>query len=59
MPWFQKKDKDNSVVCPVCEGTGVRIDKKTHIQRQCVLCRGAGTTPKQKGNARVVGLIQN
>jgi DnaJ-class molecular chaperone len=54
MPWFQKKTKDTkSIICPVCDGKGVRIDKITNKQRPCVLCNGAGSTP-QKGNARVL-----
>lgn len=58
MPWHSRKIKDTkTVVCPVCEGTGVRIDKKTRTQRACVLCKGAGSTP-QKGNARVFSVIE-
>jgi DnaJ-class molecular chaperone len=28
--------------CPICEGKGTRIDKKTHLLRPCVGCKGTG-----------------
>jgi DnaJ-class molecular chaperone len=41
--------KDNSYYdikapkpCPICEGKGTRIDKRTHKERMCVGCKGTG-----------------
>jgi DnaJ-class molecular chaperone len=34
-----KKSYDS---CPICNGSGKRIDKKTNLTRYCVGCKGTG-----------------
>jgi DnaJ-class molecular chaperone len=33
---------EQSKPCPICEGKGTRIDKRTHKERMCVGCKGTG-----------------
>lgn len=44
--WYPDEDvrpraivKKKITVCPVCNGTGKRIDANTHKERDCVACK--------------------
>jgi DnaJ-class molecular chaperone len=37
-----KKKKQPEMICPVCDGAGMVIDRKTSNYRQCVACQGIG-----------------
>jgi RecJ-like exonuclease len=55
MPWYPKKTGNaGEQECPVCSGTGKRVDAVTKKERDCVLCIGHGYVPQkfiEKGNA--------
>jgi DnaJ-class molecular chaperone len=36
------KKKQSEMICPVCDGAGMVIDRKTSKYRQCVACQGVG-----------------
>jgi DnaJ-class molecular chaperone len=40
--WAKSKPKRNYSPCPICNGSGKRIDKKTNLPRHCVGCKGTG-----------------
>jgi DnaJ-class molecular chaperone len=37
-----KRKKQPEMICPVCDGAGMVIDRKTSNYRQCVACQGVG-----------------